>query len=217
VTIPLSFYGGNILVDETADGHRIAFCGSDVFTTTRTVWSSFSDSERTESRIIDDLKLALNVDQVIVPGPDHAQPYLMYHLDQAMLLLPDKVVAIPKLVGSLPAKSDEVNEIRDVERFLIELRTLMLRLSYRLVDIETSVQNVLRCRHQVNAIPFVNAETGRKSLLMPSFASSEEESEKELIDRNTARLESLGYEVVYVPTDADELRGGIHCLVNVID
>lgn len=217
VTTPLSFYGGNILVDETADGHRIGFCGSDVLTSTGTVWSAFSDSKRTVARIIDDFKSALNVDQIIVPDPDHAQPDLMYHLDQAMLLLPDMVVAIPRLVGSFPANLDDVVRIRDVERFLTELRILMQRLDYRLVDIETSVQSILNFRHPVNAIPFINAQTGRKSLLMPIFTSSGEEYEAELIDRNTARLESLGYDVAYVPTNADELRGGIHCLVNVID
>lgn len=217
VTTPLSFYGGNILVDETDDGQRIAFCGSDVLTATGTVWNSFSDRERTVSKIIGDLKSALNVDQVIVPDPDNGQPCLMYHLDQAMLLLPDMVVAIPRLVGSLPEKSDEAGKIMDVKRFLTELRILMQRLGYRLVEIETSVQDVLNYRHSVNAIPYVDAQTDRKSLLMPVFISGEEDLEAGLIAGNRARLESLGYEVVFVPTNADELRGGIHCIVNVID
>ena len=212
----LAFHGGNILTDEAPDGHRIAFCGSDILTTTRTIRSTFGEHRSADEEIIADLKEVLNVDQVVVLTPGRSQPSMMYHLDQAMLLLSDKVVAIPRLIGTLPKVSPHAAEIRDVEHFLAELRSKMVELGYRVVDIETSVQNVLRCQHYVNAIPYTNVQTGQKTVMMPVFRSAQDDQDKLLIARNSAKLESLGYEVVPIPTDADRLRGGIHCLVNVI-
>lgn len=213
---PLAFYGGNILTDETPNGNRIAFCGSDILSTTRTVRKTFGKTRLSDDEIVADLKDALNVDQVVVMPAGRAQPYLMYHLDQAMLLLSNKVVAIPRLVGSVPEKPSQAAEIREVESFLSELRSTIQAIGYLVVDIETSVQNILRCQHYVNAIPYTNAETGQKTVMMPVFRSAQEDNDLRLIDNNTATLESLGYEVIHVLTNADEYRGGIHCLVNVI-
>jgi hypothetical protein len=217
LTVPLSFFGGNILIDETANGQRIAFCGADMLATTRMIRTAIADEHLADEQIMEDIRVALNVDKIVIPGAGRIQPYLMYHLDQAMLLLSDNVVAIPKVVGSPPDKASEVEEIKDVEYFLADLRSQMAGLGYQLVDIETSVEDLLHCRHYVNAIPYTNAETGRKTVLMPIFSSAQVDSDRELIERNTERLESLGYEVVYVPTIADKLRGGIHCLINVLD
>lgn len=217
LTVPLSFFGGNVLTDKIADGQRIAFCGADMLATTRMVRTAIAEEHPADEQIIEDLKAALNVDQVVIPGAGQIQPYLMFHLDQAMLLLSDNVVAIPKVVGSLPEKASEAEEIMDVERFLASLRSQMMKLGYQLVDLEISVENLLQCQHYVNAIPFTNLETGQKTVLMPIFRSAQADSDKELIVRNTERLESLGYEVVYVPTIAERLRGGIHCLINVLD
>ena len=217
LTVPLSFFGGNVLIDKMADGQRIAFCGADMLATTRIVRTAIAEKHPADEQIIEDLKGALNVDQVVIPGVGQIQPYLMFHLDQAMLLLSDNVVAIPKVVGSLPEKASEAEEIMDVERFLASLRSQMMKLGYQLVDLEISVENLLHCQHYVNAIPYINAETSQKTVLMPIFRSAQADSDKELIIRNTERLESLGYEVVYVPTIAERLRGGIHCLINVLD
>ncbi len=90
-------------------------------------------------------------------------------------------------------------------------------MGYRIVDIETSVQDVLHNRHHVNAIPYADAETNRTTILMPVFPSAQTGPDKERVRKNTAALESLGHRVVHVPTEVAELRGGIHCLVNVIN
>ncbi len=39
----------------------------------------------------------------------------------------------------------------------------------------------------------------------------------ELVKRNTATFESLGYRAVHVPPRAHEFQGGIHCLVYIIE
>ena len=40
--------------------------------------------------------------------------------------------------------------------------------------------------------------------------------DQQLIRKNISMLESLGYTVCCVPTQAYKLTGGIHCLVNVL-
>ena len=215
-TLPLAFMGGNVFIDEI-NGEQVAFCGSDILKTTRVVFRAIHDTSPSDAETVAVLRDALKVDKVVLIGASRLQPGQMYHLDQAMLLLPNRVAAVARIVAQRPLASPDAEEIRDAERFLITLRSVLRRLGYRIVDVETSAQNVLRCQHYVNAIPYVDAETHRRTLLMPVFLSAQTKFDKSLISKNTAAFESLGYEVVHVPTNADELRGGIHCLVNVID
>ncbi len=215
-TLPLAFMGGNIFVDEI-DGRRLALCGGDILRTTRTVSRAVSDSCLSNVEITATLKGALNVDKVVMVGQARLQPSQMYHLDQALILLGSKTAAVAKIVGRRPTEPEQIEEIQQAEQFLVELRSTLASLGYRVADIETSVQNVLRCQHYVNAIPYVDAESGQKTLLMPVYRSARTDLDKELIDGNTAVFESFGYEVVHVQTSADELRGGIHCLINVLE
>lgn len=215
-TLPLAFMGGNIFIDEV-DGEQVAFCGSDVLKNTRTVARAIHDANPSDAKTEAVIRNALKVDKVILLGAEQSQPDQMYHLDQAMLLLPDKVAAVAKIVGGRPKASPQAEEIKEAERFLAALRSTLRSLGYRLIDVETSAQNVLRCQHYVNAIPYVDVETGQRTLLMPTYLSAQTDFDKSLISKNTAVFESLGYKVIHVPTRADELRGGIHCLLNVID
>lgn len=52
---------------------------------------------------------------------------------------------------------------------------------------------------------------------MPVFPDARTDLDRKLVERNAAAFESLGYRVVHVPTRADVLKGGIHCLVNVLE
>ncbi len=217
LTVPVSFFGGNLLVDERADVQRIAFCGADMLATTRTIRSAIGVRDTTDEQIKNDIKEAMKVDQVIVFGAGNVQPYLMFHLDQTMLLLSGGIVAVPRLVGALPSDASQASDVQDVERLLVEVRSQMEALDYRVVDIETSVANLLECQHYVNAIAYTDVESQQNCILMPMFGSKQTELDQELILRNTRMLESLGYSVRHVPTSAQAFRGGIHCLVNVID
>ncbi len=213
--LPLAFNGGNILVDEFG-GRRIVICGGDLFRRTQTVWKSTRDSTPTDAQITDMLKEFLNADEVVVVSRANVQPSLMFHLDQAMIFLPNGVAGITHVVGKRPDAMPDAEELKKVDYFLSELRSVLLRLGYRLVNIETSVHNVLNYQYYVNAVPYVDAGTGQTTLLMPVFPSAHTQFEKELVKKNTAAFESLGYKVVHVPSNADKFNGGIHCLVNVL-
>lgn len=215
--LPLTFDGGNILVDEFL-GKRIVFCGGDVIRNTRTVWKSTRDSIPTDSQIKKMLKDFMNADKVVVVGRSKAQPpSLMFHLDQAMIFLSNGVVGITNLVGKNADEMFIPDEIKEVDLFLSELRTILLDLGYKVVDIDTSVHNLLNHQHYVNAVPYVDAKTGQKTILMPVFPSNQTHFERGLVKKNTTTFESLGYKVVHIPTKADKINGGIHCLINVIE
>lgn len=213
--LPLAFKGGNILVDELA-GRRIVFCGYDSVRSTRTAWRAFEGETISDDKVAEMVQDGLNADQVVIVGGTHSQPELMYHLDQSMLLLPDGVAAVPRIVGERPRLEPDASPIRQVEAFLNALRPKLGKLGYRVVNIDTTVQNVLHYQHYVNAIPFVERESGKRTILLPSFPDATTEQDRAVVQKNTKTLESLGYSVIHVPTRAYELTGGIHCLINVL-
>lgn len=214
--LPFTFMGGNLLVD-VIGGRTLAFCGGDILRKTRTVSHALDEGELTDREIIHRIKQALNVEEVVVIGRDRPQPRLMYHLDQAVIFLPNRVAAVTRLVAEDPRVRSTDPEIEAVLRFLSETRTRLQDLGYQLIDIQTSERNIMDCQHYANAIPYVDRETGQRVILMPVFPIGQTEFEERLVERNRLEFESLGYEIVPVPSRAGELRGGIHCLVNVLD
>ena len=134
--LPLAFKGGNVLVDKIG-GQWIAFCGPDLFVTTRTAWRAVIGSDPTDEKIRAILRSALRVDRVVVPGAGRLQPDLMYHLDQCMLLLHDGAVAVPRIVGPRPKDPTRAGDLAQAERFLTELRACLSGLGYRVIDIHT--------------------------------------------------------------------------------
>ncbi len=218
VKIPLVFQGGNIFVDEI-DGQKVVFCGGDILNETRTVWHGIAEKKLSDSEIIRLITDIFNAEKVVIVAvatKDRLQPSLMYHLDQAMILLADGIAGVARIVGQDAVDTANDDEVRDVERFLSKLRTILLDLGYKVINIDITVDNLLRCQHYVNAIPYIDAETDQKTILMPVF-SEQTDFDKELVRRNTASFEALGYKVISVPTKADKLKGGIHCLINVLE
>lgn len=209
----VAFKGGNILSDRRKS-ETLVFCGYDSIQSTRTVWSAFHGETLSDNQIVERFRKALGVDRVIMAGPAGPQPKSLYHLDQAMLLLPDSVVALSKVTGPTPRLEPDATQIRTIRAFLADLRATLLGLGYKTVDIETPVENVLRFQYYVNAIPYVDSSTGTRALLMPVFPTTDDE---QIVVRNTEKFQQLGYHVVHVPTSAYRLTGGIHCLVNVLE
>ena len=211
--LPLTFKGGNILIDKI-EGRRIAFCGGDVFRLTRTVWKSSRDSMPTDSKITTLLKQWLNVDQVVVIGKDTVQPAKLFHLDQAIIFLSNGIAGVTNIVGE---EITDRKEITEAKRFLLELKSILSQLGYRLVNIDTSLYNALNYQYYVNGIPYIDAKTKQKTYLMPIFPSNAGEFEQALVKKNTVLFESLGYQVIPVPSEVDKINGGLHCMVNVLE
>ncbi len=216
VALPLAFKGGNILVD-TRDGKRIIFCGEGVFRTTRTAWRSATEVQMTRSGFVKVVKDVLNADEVVLLPDKRLQPAQMYHLDQAMILLPDGIAAVARIIEDGSTRSPSSEDVAQTKRFLAGLRNILQGLGYQLAEIHISVDNLMNCQHYVNSVPYIDARTNKRMLLMPVFLNAQTDFDKEIITKNTETFQSLGYEVVHVETLADEVRGGIHCLINVLE
>lgn len=215
-SLPLAFKGGNIVADCVA-GRRLLFVGYDVVTTTRVMCKAFGQAAPPAKAICELLAQWFAVDEVVVVPERRPQPVVMYHLDQAMLPLGENVVAVPRVVGERPRLEPAASRIRSVSAFLDELCSVLRQKGYRIVFLDTPVAYLLKRRHFVNAIAYHDRRTGRPTMLLPSYSRNEGEfTPSALFETNRRRLEDAGYDVVCVPTTADRLFGGIHCLVEVL-
>jgi len=211
---PFVFMGGNILVDQL-NGIKIAFCGGDVLKDTQIVWRAYYEELLKKGKFIEMVKKYLNDDKVYILGEKTPQPSYMFHLDQAMILLPGGAAGITNIIGKCTKRDTKnINEIND---FLAEVKSLLTKLGYRLIEIDTSINGVLNHRFHINSIPYKDKNNGQRMLLMPVSTQKPTADEKNIINNNISAFKSLGYDVVTVPSESTDFNGGIHCLINVID
>ncbi len=213
--VPLAFKGGNVLND-CFRGERIVFCGGDVLRTTKVVGRAMLDVELSSEEIEHMIADEFRVDRVVVLGRDQVQPRMLYHLDQAMVLLPDGVVGVERIIDSGEDEAQWSEEVQAVDDFLRDVRTALSDLGYDVFDIGVTVANVRSCQHYANVIPFTNSRQEGTAVLMPVFQSADTAIDAELVERNAEAFRAHGCTVTLVPTRLDELRGGIHCVINVL-
>jgi hypothetical protein len=162
-------------------------------------------------------KEVLGADRGIVVSEDRLQPSQIYHLDQAVILLPHRVAAVARIIPTPRSGESDNREVRRARQFLSELRHTLGSLGYRLFDIDISPDNLTHCQHYVNALLYLNLRKNTRVIMMPILLKSQTDQDREIIARNAKTFKSLGYRVILIPTLADTLRGGIHCLVNVLE
>ncbi len=216
VRSPLTFKGGNIQFD-IFENKKIIFVGVNALLSTRIVWKSTMGSTPSDEKLVKMIKEFFHADEVVVIGKNSIQPLsLMFHLDQTLVFLEEGVVGITHIVGQKEYASMYTDEVREVELFLKKARTTLVKRGYQILNIDTSVKNIVTHEQYVNGIPYVDKRNREKVLLMPIFSSDQTEFDRRLIRRNRKTFESVGYRVIYIPTNAGKLNGGIHCLINVI-
>lgn len=217
VRLPLAFHGGNLLFD-SVNGQSIAFCGGDVIRMTQAVSRSLSAQTIPVEGIEAVIKESFNVDEVIFISADMVQPTLMYHLDQAMILLGNQNVGVAQIIyDDANLSSKEQQEVEEAETFLSKLRVLLLAKGYTIIPIEMTAHNLRQYQHYVNAIPYRDKHTDEKKILMPVFKNAQSQEDKRIIAMNGTRLSQLGYTVTHVMTEAHTQKGGLHCLLNVVE
>lgn len=212
--VPLTFRGGNVLVDRF-QGRSVAFCGGDMVRLTQTVWRATRDRVPAAVEVKDMLKQALGVDDCVIVGDKSVQPEHLFHLDQAMVFLGNGLAAVTRIVEEQnPSPSN--GGISEVRSFLIELRNILLEKGYQIVDLETPARDILKRRYPANGIPYTDPETRERIFLMPVYSYPRSSSSMKYVNKNRSALEENGYRVVLVSTTADRNYGGIHCLAHVI-
>jgi len=212
---PLIFMGGNVLVDRI-NGIKIAFCGGDVFKDTQIVWRAYYEEKLNKEDFSEMVKNYLKVDKVYIIGrEDKPQPSYMFHLDQTMILLPDGIAGVTNIIGTEPKQN--IKDINEIKSFLLETKSLLKKIGYKLIEIDTSIDGVLNHQFYINSIPYIDKVTGQRKLLMPVSIQKPTTEEKALIGKNISSFRSAGYDVVTVPSESTDFNGGIHCLINVIE
>lgn len=214
--LPITFRGGNILFDDF-QGKKLAFCGGDVLRLTQTVWKSTRGTAPSEKQVLEMIKKYFHVDDVYIIGKTKVQPSLLFHLDQAMVFLDDGVVGITRIVNEPANSTVDDDEIWEVKQFLTELKSILVKIGYRTINIDATVDDVRNLRYYVNSIPYKDLSTGQRSIFMPAFPTNINESDQSILRGNIARIESLGYKVSLVPTDINKINGGLHCILNVLN
>ena len=212
------FSGGNIILDKI-DNKVIAFCGYDIIRKTQLVWKSIDNlPEPDEVNIAAAVKNYLNADEVIFFDYNSRQPNLMFHLDQAMLLVDNKKIFLTNISDMEQinyCSETQIEEITNVNCFLETIRIKLEEMGYKVINLDTSIKNILNNQFYANAIPYIDLNTGLKTVLLPVF--SDDDFDEELSLKNIAVLEESGYAVIPVRDYTNTVKGGIHCLINVLD
>jgi len=213
--IPVVFNGGNIRFGEIS-GKLIAFCGSDILINTSILREISPENAAIDSIFTELITDAFGVDEVIIIDKGIKQPYYMFHLDQAFLIVDDGVACVTRVVENTKEYLKHKAGIDTIEKYLEEVRKTLSNSGFKIIDIDTPVHNIVRQEYYVNAVPFIDAETGEKKILMPVF-EARIKSNTEILAENIKKLTSLGYQVIPVMIKENNLMGGLHCMVNVLD
>ncbi len=210
----LSFSGGNIVVDRR-DGENIVFCGVDLYTKTLVSWESTGSEPGGKESVTEILRDTFNAERIVVVGEGARQPALLFHLDQAMIVLSEGVVGVTRIIEGEAEIVSKIPGIDEVEAFLDGLRSQLLSMNYEVVDILTTPTQILNRQYTANAVAYTDRTTGAKVVLMPSFVDSLDD--RHISEQNRFAFRSQGYHVVPVESRAFEQYGGIHCLINIME
>lgn len=208
----LAFSGGNVILDRRGE-ENIVLIGNDLIRKTTLTWNGTYREPKNDESIVSVLRRTFEADRVVIVGSGDAQPSLLFHLDQAMVLLDEGVAGVTRIVGKVEPEYD--GEITQARGFLDDLRKKLSALSYEVVDIDTTVEHVLARQFFVNAVAYTDKNTRQKTILMPVFGGGKEHRDFE--EKNKNVFEKLGYQVVPVKSQSYRLNGGIHCLLNVLE
>ncbi|MEZ5290892.1 MAG: agmatine deiminase family protein [Vicinamibacterales bacterium] len=208
------FEGGNLAFDRV-DGRTRVFIGyNDVRLTI--------ENYRRRGRTVDAAAVsglvadAFDGADVTVVGRETQSP-LLFHLDQAFVLLGDGVAVVNRIVGP-PSR-----EQRQLEATAARLKAL----GYRLLPIDHTQADVESYRVSTNAVPFVDETTGRRTIIFPVFpgevrkgAPAGRLTREVLAGKALAAYrayESAGYLPVPIRDFAHLVGGNTHCIANVLD
>ncbi|WP_243546877.1 hypothetical protein [Pseudodesulfovibrio tunisiensis] len=210
--MPLAFDGGNVMFDRLNE-KTVAFLGLDALTASEAIGQAFG-APMDRNGLLKAFRNFFNVDEIHVAGTGMRQPEVMFHLDQAMTLLPGHRAAILTPEGPLPESETDQRKLAEVKDFLKQLRTLLDDLGYATVDLKTSVSAILGYRFP-NLAAYTDRDTGTPTVLFSAYADDSAQ-DKVFRKENRERLHALGFVTREVSTSASQNNGGIHCLYNTM-
>jgi hypothetical protein len=199
------FEGGNLAFDED----RVLIGTNDV---SRTI--ACSEGTRSRRQVLEDVAAAFGGVEAVEMGNEPPSP-LLQHIDQAFVLLHDRVAVACRLVGG-----GRENEERQLRRHADQLREL----GYRILFLDHETSDVSGYRSSVNVVPFYDREAARKRILLPVFPGELKEGttalDRSALTGKAARAfdlyRDLGYEPGPIRDVTHALGGNTHCILNVL-
>lgn len=156
--MPVFVRGGNLQV-ATIGNERVLFVGEREFRYNEEIFLATTQYLPPESLLLDVLKRVSGADRIVVlPNSDH-----LFHLDMVMTLPRPGAVAViaPIDPDRLDAKDREV-----IDRVRSEVAKLS---GLKRIDVPTTAARVSNFQSVVNAVPFRDAQTGQRSVLLPEY------------------------------------------------
>lgn len=157
VRLPVFVRGGNVLL-AAAGKEKILFVGEREFRHNAEVFLATTGFRPPDELLTDVLKRVSGADRIVVlPNSDH-----LFHLDMVMSLPRPGVVA---LVAPTDPEKLEASDREVIARVRAEIGALRLRI----VDVPTTAARIAAFQSVVNVVPFRNASSGRRSVLLPEY------------------------------------------------
>jgi hypothetical protein len=199
------FEGGNLAFDE----RLVLVGGNDV---SRTI--AASGEIRSRRRVLEVVASTFGGIEAVEMGSEPPSP-LLQHLDQAFVLLDDRVAVVCRIEGGGLEREE-----RQLRYYAGQLRDL----GYRLCFLDHGASDLTSYRSSINVVPFFDREAGRKRVLLPIFPGELSE-DATVVDRKAllgkaARAfdlyRDLGYEPSPLRDVTHPLGGNTHCILNVL-
>lgn len=203
------FEGGNLAFDRDDAGLLVLVGHNDVELTLA------SDPSLTRGEVRERISRRFGGARVVEMGVERQSPYIR-HLDQAFVLLGSRVAV---------ANTIESTELPAESRQLAHYRRQLEELGYRVEVLVNDAEDIRSFRNSINAVPFTDRTTGRRSILFPVFPGEVKPGHDGRLDYESlsgkARrafdlYRSLGYEPRAVRDFAFVAGGNTHCVTNVL-
>jgi len=207
------FEGGNLAFDRAGDRPRVFIGYNDVQLTIENYrrLGHALDADGVARKVAADFGGA----EVVVMGRAQQSPFL-FHLDQAFILLGSDLAVVNRIVG--PASREQQQ--------LEMTRARLKALGYRTLAIDHTQADVENYQVSTNAVPFVDAETGKKTILFPVFPGETKGTPQGRLTREQLTgkalaayrtYEAAGYLPIPIRDFAHLVGGNTHCITNVLN
>ncbi len=208
VRMPLFFRAGNILSGEIA-GEHVLFIGNRALKFNAVSFFSALQYRPPNESMITLLKVTSGASKVrILPNSGD-----LFHLDMAMLILDDGIVAVIDPLDRHSLSDEDRNALEEIVRTLRED-------GFKVVFIPTTTSRIRETQSPVNAVVFVNRRNGHRYALVPEYP------DVQVMTRSGTRslnamvkeiYEKNGVSVIYVEDRFCNKKGDLHCVLKVIN
>ncbi len=219
VQAPFAFEGGDMTFDRTEKGLRV-LVGHHTISRTINEYKR-RGQQINQERVLELIQAQFPGAEVVFMGEARYGFDFFAHLDQSFILLADNTAVVNQYGDAIQSSS------------LVQLHEKMKQqledLGYRVFTIENDeFDDAWMVRTSVNAIPYIDKNTGEKKILFPVFpnelqegADGIDEITQEHLIGKAARAYETYVQAGYTPIPVRDLathqaRGSVHCSANVL-